>query len=169
MNPVAHLPTPAPSSGPLCFPEDAREQADEDRYQRAKLILRHEWFSGMARGYLYVASSLDDRTETIPEFVAESRVRAIPASHFDAWWSATADGSGMRRLRSCAFASGFMAAWADHPRAVPCGNCDLPLVPDLEEGWVDCPSHGMVCSTECRSELCSRDCRDATEGEPRDD
>lgn len=122
------------------------------------------WHHGRARGYRALAEVAETGvlTPLTADILRTSRPYATPScSTFDAW--ARQARSRGRRDADGAYASGIFSVWLVHPDAVPCANCDLPVVPTIEDHAL-CGDHGLLCSAECRAEMCrTPECRDPEE------
>lgn len=145
----------------LTFPHSAADDAPEHEHVPAMMRLRAEWHGGMRAAYRLLGEQIRWPGQ-FPEVRAPGRHRplAVAAFTFDAFMQATATRPTLR-TPEVAYASGFMAAWADHPQAEQCVNCDLPFVPGIEDGHSRCTDHGWTCSEVCRVETCRvPSCRD---------
>lgn len=136
----------------LSFPSSARDDAPDHEREVGLVILRAAWHDGLKNGYECLADAL--RWQRVYPMVRRARPEAVAAHSFEAWLAATSGGRQERRMQDIARASGLMAAWADHPQAEQCVNCDLAFVPGIEDGWRRCQDHGMTCGPACTSEAC---------------
>lgn len=151
----------------LRFPDSAGEDAHEDEYLAARADLAASWDAGSMLGHRFIAIDLTGvpMAPELLQVIKDFRQAALLVGDFDRWWGYTAGSRSAQRIPHIAQASGFCWAWSDHPHAEQCGNCDLPLVPRVEDGWVNCPNHSYLCSDFCYGEACTRECRDAIESD----